>query len=146
MLRTGFSPTGAKEPRDATPTPMSDLLPIRAKLSPSTARNRHPILEVLKPRLPPTGFVREIAAAPANTTMLPRFPICIGSQQTKTPSYEDNIAAWRDHAALHGLDKKDEHLSLDFFACSITGMLHPAASDFEFNPSSAIYTAPTTTL
>ena len=41
---------------------MSDQLPSRATVSPSAARNRHLILEVLKPRLPPTGFVLEIAA------------------------------------------------------------------------------------
>src|SRR4051812_17493285 len=42
--------------------PMSDLLPAGAKVSPATACNRHPILRVLKPRLPTAGIVLEIAA------------------------------------------------------------------------------------
>ncbi|HEX7947458.1 MAG TPA: DUF938 domain-containing protein, partial [Phenylobacterium sp.] len=36
--------------------------PPGARTSPSTARNREPILEVLRPRLPPTARVLEIAS------------------------------------------------------------------------------------
>jgi hypothetical protein len=84
---------------------MSDPHPNRAKVSPSTARNRHPILEVLKPRLPPTGLVLEIAAgagehAVYNAAALP----CLLWQPTdKDPDSLDSIAAWRAHAALPNL-------------------------------------------
>ena len=41
---------------------MSDQPPPHARVSPSTARNRDPILDVLRPRLPASGLVLEIAA------------------------------------------------------------------------------------
>jgi SAM-dependent methyltransferase len=84
---------------------MSGLLPIGAKVSPSTARNRHPILEVLKPRLPPRGLVLEIAAgfgehAVYNAAAVPY----LNWQPTdQDPESLDSIAAWRDHAALPNL-------------------------------------------
>ena len=84
---------------------MSDLHPNRAKISPSTARNRHPILEVLKPRLPPTGLVLEIAAgagehAVDNAAGLPRL---LWQPTDKDPDSLDSIAAWRAHAGLPNL-------------------------------------------
>jgi SAM-dependent methyltransferase len=84
---------------------MSDLHPNRAKVSPSTARNRHPILEVLKPRLPPTGLVLEIAAGAGEHAVYnaAAFP-CLHWQPTeKDPDSLDSIAAWRAHAALPNL-------------------------------------------
>src|SRR5689334_3777768 len=52
-----------------TPKPLSPLVvlmsappPPDARQSPSTARNRDPILGVLRPRLPAAGLVLEIAA------------------------------------------------------------------------------------
>jgi SAM-dependent methyltransferase len=83
---------------------MSDLPP-NARSSPSTARNRDPILEALKPRLPARGLVLEIAAgagehAVYNAAALP------GLQWRPTDPDDEalaSIAAWRDHAALPNL-------------------------------------------
>lgn len=74
-------------------------------VSPSTARNRDPILAVLKTHLPPQGLVLEIAAgagehAVYNAAALP------GLQWQPTdpdPNALTSIAAWRDHAALPNL-------------------------------------------
>jgi hypothetical protein len=84
---------------------MSDLLPIRAKVSPSTARNRHPILEVLKPRLPSTGSVLEIAAGAGEHAVYnaAAFPYLQWQPTDEDPASLDSIAAWRDHAALPNL-------------------------------------------
>jgi hypothetical protein len=84
---------------------MSDLLPRRGKVSPSTARNRHPILEVLKPRLPPTGFVLEIAAGAGEHAVYnaAAFPYLHWQPTDEDPDSLDSIAAWRAHAALPNL-------------------------------------------
>ncbi len=74
-------------------------------VSPSTARNRDPILAVLKTHLPPQGLVLEIAAGAGehevyNAAALP------GLQWQPTdpaPNALTSIAAWRDHAALPNL-------------------------------------------
>ena len=84
---------------------MSDLLPAGAKISPATARNRHPILEVLKPRLPTAGLVLEIAAGAGEHAVYnaAAFP---GLQWQPTDANADalaSIAAWRDHVALPNL-------------------------------------------
>ena len=84
---------------------MSGLPLPGARVSPSTARNREPILEVLKTCLPQTGLVLEIAAgagehAAYNAAALP------GWQWQPTDPDPDalaSIAAWRDHAALANL-------------------------------------------
>lgn len=84
---------------------MSDTPPPGARVSPSTARNRDPILQVLKPRLPASGLVLEIAAgagehAVYNAAALPHL-----EWQPTDPDPEAlaSIAAWRDHAALPNL-------------------------------------------
>lgn len=84
---------------------MSDTPPPGARVSPSTARNREPILEVLAPRLPARGQVLEIAAgagehAVHNAAALPHL-----QWQPTDPDPEAliSIAAWRDHAALPNL-------------------------------------------
>ncbi|HEY1855815.1 DUF938 domain-containing protein [Acidocella sp.] len=84
---------------------MTDDIPAGASTAPSTARNRGPILSVLKPRLPSRGFVLEIAAgagehAVYNAAALPGL-----QWQPTDPSPEAlaSIAAWRDHAALPNL-------------------------------------------
>jgi SAM-dependent methyltransferase len=84
---------------------MSGLLPTGAKLSPPTARNRHPILEVLKPRLPPTGFVLEIAAGSGEHAVYnaAAFPSLSWQPTDKDPESLASIAAWRDHARLPNL-------------------------------------------
>jgi hypothetical protein len=84
---------------------MSDLIPPGAKTSPATARNRGPILMVLKPRLPNGGIVLEIAAgagehAVCNAAALPHL-----QWQPTDPDLSAlaSIAAWRDYAALPNL-------------------------------------------
>ncbi len=84
---------------------MSDMPPPGARVSPSTARNREPILQVLTPRLPASGLVLEVAAgagehAVYNAAALPHL-----QWQPTDPDPEAlaSIAAWRDHAALPNL-------------------------------------------
>lgn len=84
---------------------MSDVPPQDARVSPAAARNRGPILDVLKPRLPASGVVLEIAAgagehAVYNAAALP------GLQWQPTDPDPDalrSMAAWRAHAALPNL-------------------------------------------
>ena len=84
---------------------MSPTPPRGARVSPSTARNRDPILEVLKPRLPERGTVLEIAAGAGEHAVhfaggLP------GLQWLPTdpdPEALASIAAWREHAGLANL-------------------------------------------
>jgi hypothetical protein len=84
---------------------MTNDMPRGALTAPSTARNRDPILAVLKPRLPHSGFVLEIAAgagehAVYNAAALPGL-----QWQPTDPSPEAvaSIAAWRNHTALPNL-------------------------------------------
>jgi hypothetical protein len=84
---------------------MSDQPASAARVSPSTARNRDPILEALKPRLPSRGLVLEIAAgagehAVHNAAALPHL-----EWQPTDPDPEAlaSIAAWRAHAGLPNL-------------------------------------------
>ncbi|HEX2800456.1 MAG TPA: DUF938 domain-containing protein [Phenylobacterium sp.] len=84
---------------------MSQAPPPGARTSPSTARNREPILAVLKTVLPTGGLVLEIAAgagehAVFNAAALP------GLQWLPTDPDSgalDSIRAWRDHAGLPNL-------------------------------------------
>lgn len=83
----------------------ADTPPPGARTSPSTARNREPILGVLKPWLPPSGLVLEIASgagehAVHNAAALPGL-----TWQPTDPDPEAlaSIAAWRDHAGLPNL-------------------------------------------
>jgi SAM-dependent methyltransferase len=81
---------------------MSNLPSSDARVSPSTARNRAPILEVLRPRLPNTGVVLEIAAgagehAVYNATALPHL---FWLPTDPDPDALASIAAWREYAAL----------------------------------------------
>ena len=84
---------------------MSNSPPPGARVSPSTARNRDPILAVLKPRLPAGGVVLEIAAgagehAVHNAAALPHLQ---WRPTDPDPEALVSIAAWRDHAALPNL-------------------------------------------
>jgi hypothetical protein len=84
---------------------MSDTSPPGARTSPSTARNREPILAALRPHMPARGLVLEIAAgagehAVFNAAALPHL--------TWQPTDADDealasIAAWRDQAGLVNL-------------------------------------------
>jgi cyclopropane fatty-acyl-phospholipid synthase-like methyltransferase len=74
-------------------------------VSPSTARNRGPILEVLKPRLPNRGVVLEIAAGTGEHAIYSAAALP-GLRWRPTdcdPEALISIAAWREHAALPNL-------------------------------------------
>jgi len=79
---------------------MSDLPPPGGLTSPSTARNRAPILRTLKPRLPSNGVVLEVAAG-AGEHALYCAAALPGLQWRPTdldPRALASIAAWRDGA------------------------------------------------
>ena len=84
---------------------MSDTPPPGARVSPSTARNREPILEVLAPRLPARGLVLEIAAGAGEHAAHAAAALPHLQWQPTDPDPEAliSIAAWRDHAALPNL-------------------------------------------
>lgn len=84
---------------------MSDTPPPGAWMAPSTARNREPILSVLKPRLPASGLVLEIAAgagehAVYNAAALPHL---IWQPTDADDEALASIEAWRRHAGLANL-------------------------------------------
>jgi SAM-dependent methyltransferase len=84
---------------------MSSTPPPGARTSPSTARNRDPILAVLQPRLPATGAVLEIAAGAGEHAV--HFAAVLPGLEWR-PSDPDpealaSIGAWRDRAALPNL-------------------------------------------
>ena len=84
---------------------MSESLLLGALSSPSTARNRDPILSVLKPRLPEAGLVLEIAAgagehAVHNAAALPHLQWL---PTDPSPQALASIAAWRSHCDLLNL-------------------------------------------
>jgi hypothetical protein len=81
-------------------------------MSPSTARNRDPILGALRPRMPATGLVLEIAAG--NGEHAAHFAEALSALQWQPtdadPEALASIAAWRRQA---GLDNLLEPLRLD---------------------------------
>ena len=81
------------------------MIPPGARTSPSTARNRDPILAVLKPRLPETGLVLEIAAGAGEHAVhnAAAFPRLQWQPTDPDPSALASIAAWREHAGLPNL-------------------------------------------
>lgn len=86
-------------------SPMPDLPPLGARTSPATARNRAPILEVLKSRLPAGGLVLEIAAGAGehaiyNASALPHLQ---WQPTDLDPEALESIAAWRADAGLPNL-------------------------------------------
>jgi SAM-dependent methyltransferase len=84
---------------------MPDTPPPGARVSPSTARNRDPILEVLKPRLPDSGLVLEIAAGAGEHAVhcAAALPHLLWRPTDPDPEALASIAAWRDHSALPNL-------------------------------------------
>jgi len=84
---------------------MSDPLPPAARASPSTARNRDAILEVLRTRLPASGLVLEVAAGAGEHAV--HFAAALPALQYQPtdadPGALDSIAAWREHAGLGNL-------------------------------------------
>ena len=84
---------------------MASQPPPGARASPSTARNRDPILQVLKRWLPPSGLVLEIAAG-AGEHAVHAAAALPGLQWRPTDPDDEalaSIAAWRDHAGLANL-------------------------------------------
>lgn len=79
--------------------------PPGARTSPATARNRDPILAVLKPRLPASGLVLEVAAgAGEHAAFLAAALLHLQWRPTDAdPDALASIAAWRRHAALPNL-------------------------------------------
>ena len=79
--------------------------PEGARVSPSTARNREPILQVLAPRLPPNGRVLEIASgAGEHAVFLARaLPQLTWTPSDPDPEARASIAAWRAQAGLPNL-------------------------------------------
>ena len=84
---------------------MPDLPPPAARTSPSTAHNREPILEVLRPRLPAAGAVLEIAAGAGEHAayFAAALPGLSWRPTDPDPEALASIAAWRDHAGLANL-------------------------------------------
>lgn len=84
---------------------MTDIPPPGARTSPSTARNREPILDVLKPRLPSRGLVLEIAAGAGEHAVhnAGALPGLLWRPTDPDPEALASIAAWREHAALPNL-------------------------------------------
>jgi hypothetical protein len=74
-------------------------------MSPSTARNRDPILGVLRSRMPTSGLVLEIAAGAGEHAI--HFAAALASLQWQPtdadPEALASIAAWRQHADLDNL-------------------------------------------
>jgi hypothetical protein len=84
---------------------MTDPIPPGARTSPATARNRDPILEVLRPRLPAAGLVLEIASgAGEHAVHMARALAHLQWQPTdRAPDALESIAAWREAANLPNL-------------------------------------------
>src|SRR5579864_6738154 len=94
---------------------MSDTPPAGARTAPSTARNREPILEVLRPRLPTGARVLEVASGAGEHAMFlaAALPGVRWQPTDRDPEALASIAAWRDHggpanlAAPQRLDAAD---------------------------------------
>ncbi len=84
---------------------MTDRIPVGARTSPATARNREPIVEVLKSHLPKTGLVLEIAAGAGEHAVYSAaaLPHLHWQPTDPDPGALASIAAWREHAGLPNL-------------------------------------------
>jgi SAM-dependent methyltransferase len=84
---------------------MFDTPPPGARTSPATARNRDPILEVLRPRLPHHGLVLEVASGAGEHAvhMARALPGLDWRPTDPDPVALESIAAWRDAAGLANL-------------------------------------------
>jgi SAM-dependent methyltransferase len=84
---------------------MMEMPPAGARVSPSAARNRGPILDVLKAHLPQTGLVVEIAAGTGEHAAhgAQAFPDLRWQPTDFDPGALQSIAAWRLHADLPNL-------------------------------------------
>jgi len=79
--------------------------PPAARTAPSTARNRDPILDVLRTRLPTKGLVLEVAAGAGEHAV--HFAAALPALQWRPTDADTealaSIAAWREHAGLRNL-------------------------------------------
>jgi SAM-dependent methyltransferase len=84
---------------------MSNTPPPHAMVSPSTARNRDPILSVLKPRLPANGLVLEVASGAGEHAAYCAAALPGLKWRPTDPDADAraSIAAWRAHAGLPNL-------------------------------------------
>ena len=84
---------------------MSDVPPAGARTSPSTARNRQPILEVLAARLPISARVLEVASGAGEHAVFlaEALPAVHWQPSDPDPTARESIAAWRAHAGLRNL-------------------------------------------
>jgi SAM-dependent methyltransferase len=84
---------------------MTDASPPGARTSPSTARNRQPILDVLRPRLPPDARVLEVASGAGEHAMFlaQAMPGLRWQPTDRDPEALASIAAWRTTAGLSNL-------------------------------------------
>ncbi|CAN7551659.1 DUF938 domain-containing protein [Phenylobacterium sp. LjRoot225] len=84
---------------------MPDPHPPGALSSPSTARNREPILRVLQSCLPPRGLVLEVAAGAGEHALYnaAAFPDLEWRPTDADDQALASIAAWRDHAGTPNL-------------------------------------------
>jgi SAM-dependent methyltransferase len=85
---------------------MSELaVPLDAAVSPAAARNRDPIAEVLRPRLPAAGTVLELASGSGEHAVhnARAFPQLTWRPSDFDPQALASIAAWRRAAALPNL-------------------------------------------
>jgi len=102
-----LSPQGKKEATQEPDIliPMSSNPPPGARVSPSTARNRDPILAVLKPRLPASGDVLEVAAGAGEHAayFAAALPGLHWRPTDPDPDALLSIAAWREQAGLPNL-------------------------------------------
>lgn len=91
---------------------MTDTPPPGAWTSPSTARNRDPILAVLAPRLASGARVLEIASGAGEHAafLLAALPGVVWQPSDPDPGARASIAAWR---ALAGLPNLQEPLEID---------------------------------
>jgi SAM-dependent methyltransferase len=76
-----------------------------ARFAPATARNREPILEVLRDRLPPSGLVVEVAAGTGEHAVwfAGGLPGLTWLPTDRAPDGLASIAAWREAAGLPNL-------------------------------------------
>jgi SAM-dependent methyltransferase len=84
---------------------MNDTPPVGARTAPSTARNRQPILDVLRPRLPLGAQVLEVASGAGEHAVFlaAALPNVHWRPSEREPEALESIEAWRKHAMLPNL-------------------------------------------
>jgi SAM-dependent methyltransferase len=84
---------------------MTTTMPDGARASPSTARNREPILEALRPRLAPAARVLEVASGAGEHAMFiaGALPEVLWQPSDPDPEALASIAAWRGVSGLENL-------------------------------------------